>query len=78
MTLDPRYSIFLSLGLAVLGYLSGVGALLTDLGMNPTQVKVVMALISLCLGLGNTINAVLTGIPSKDNQTGFIVKGPAK
>jgi hypothetical protein len=76
MTLDPRWSIFLSVGLAVLAYLNGAGALLTDLGMSATQVKVTMALISLVLGLGNTINAVLTGIPSKDNQTGFIVKGP--
>jgi hypothetical protein len=78
MTLDPRWSIFLSLFLAVLAYLNGIGALLTDLGLSPNQVKVTMALISLALGLGNTVNAVLSGIPSKDNQTGFIVKGPPK
>lgn len=76
MTIDPRWSIFLSLGLAILAFLSGVGSQLTDLGLPPSTVKAVLASITILLGVGNSINAVLTGIPSKDNQTGFIVKGP--
>lgn len=78
MTIDPRWSIFLSLGLAVLAFLSGVGSQLTDLGLQPSTVKAVLATITILLGIGNSINVVLTGIPAKDNTTGFIVKGPPK
>ncbi len=78
MTLDPRWSIFLSLSLAILAFLSGAGASLTDLGLQPAQVKALLALITLLLGVGNAVLAVLTGIPSKDNTTGFLVKGPPK
>ncbi len=78
MTLDPRWSIFLSLSLAILAFLSGAGASLTDLGLQPQEVKGVLALITLLLGVGNAVLAVLTGIPSKDSTTGFLVKGPPK
>ncbi len=78
MTLDPRWSIFLSLSLAVLAFLAGAGSQLTDLGLQPTQVKAILSIITIFLGIGNAVNAVLSGIPSKDNQTGFIVKGPPK
>ena len=74
MTLDPRWSIFLSLGLAILGFLAGAGSQFTDLGLSPTAVKATLSLITLCLGIGNAVNAVLAGIPSKDSTTGFIVK----
>ena len=40
MTLDPRWSICLSLVLAVLAYLAGIGPLLTDLGLSAVHVKV--------------------------------------
>ena len=76
MTLDPRWSIFLACFLALLGYFAGAGSLLTDIGFDPGSVKKFLALITLFMGAGNTVLAVLTGIPSKDNQTGFIVKGP--
>lgn len=76
MTIDPRWSIFLSLGLAILAFLSGVGSQLTDLGLGPQTVKAILATITIFLGIGNSVNVVLTGIPSKDNRTGFIVKGP--
>ncbi len=78
MTLDPRWSIFLSLGLAILAFMAGAGSSLTDLGLQPSEVKAILAVITIFLGVGNSINAVLSGIPSKDNQTGFIVKGPPK
>lgn len=78
MTIDPRWSIFLSLFLAILGFLAGAGSQFTDLGLQPAMVKALLSLITLALGIGNAINAVLAGIPSKDNTTGFIVKGPPK
>ena len=78
MTLDPRWSIFLSLSLAILAFLSGASASLGDLGLTPTQTKHILAGITILLGIGNAVNAVLSGIPSKDNQTGFLVKGPPK
>lgn len=78
MTVDPRWSIFLSLGLAILGFLAGAGSQFTDLGLDPHTVKALLSLCTLLLGIGNAVNAVLAGIPSKDNQTGFIVKGPPK
>lgn len=78
MTIDPRWSIFLSLSLSCLAFLAGAGSSLTDLGLQPATVKAMLAMITIFLGIGNAVNAVLTGIPSKDNQTGFIVKGPPK
>ncbi len=78
MTLDPRYSIILSLLLAGGGFLSGSAALLTDTGLDPTTIKHFLAWDALGTGMGNVVLAVLTGIPSKDNKTGFIIKGPDK
>lgn len=71
MTLDPRWSVFLSLSLAILGVLGGSAAQFTDLGFQPTTVKAVLALITMLLGIGNAVNAVLGMIPSKDAKTGF-------
>ncbi len=78
MTIDPRWSIFLSLTLSVMAFMAGAGSSLTDLGLQPAQVKAILALITILLGIGNAVNAVLTGIPSKDNTTGFLIKGPPK
>ena len=78
MTIDPRWSIILSLSLAVLGFLAGAGSQFADLGLQPATVKALQAAILLILGVGNAVNTVLTGIPAKDNTTGFIVKGPPK
>lgn len=76
MTIDPRWSIYLSLTLSVLGILAGSSTQFSDLGMSPHTTKAILALVTLLLGIGNAVNAVLTGIPSKDNSTGFLVKGP--
>ena len=78
MTIDPRWSICLSLALAILGVLAGGASQFTDLGLDIHTVKAIQASIILLLGVGNAINTVLTGIPSKNNTTGFIVKGPDK
>ncbi len=78
MTLDPRWSIVLAATLALMGYVASAGSTFTDMGLDPATIKKVLAGITLLMGAGNTVLAVLTGIPSKDNTTGFIVKGPPK
>jgi len=64
MTIDPRWSVFLSITLAILAFLSGAGAQFTDLGLTQGEVKAVLAAIALILGIGNAVNAVLAAIPS--------------
>lgn len=80
MTVDPRWSFYLSLTLAIGGFLGGAGAQFTDLGLSSATVKAVLALIALLLGIGNAVNAVLAAIPSKDSKTGFYLapKGDPK
>lgn len=67
MTIDPRWSFWLSLSLAVLAFLSGAGASFTDLGLSPSAVKGLMGLAAILLGIGNAVNAVLAAIPSKSD-----------
>lgn len=58
-TVDLKWVLVLSLFLAVLGFLVGAGSQFTDLGMSAIQVKAVIALCVLLLGMGNAINSVL-------------------
>lgn len=67
MTIDPRWSFWLSIALATLAFLSGASSQFTDLGLEPTQVRAVLALITILLGVGNAVNAVLAAIPSKSD-----------
>ena len=76
MTIDPRWSFFLSLGLAILGFLGGASAQFTDLGLPTVQVKAILAFITLLLGVGNAVNAVLAAIPSKAGQDNKFYFGP--
>lgn len=76
MTLDPRWSIFLGLFISIMGYVVGIGGLLTDAGLDPVAGKHVLAYAAISFGLLNTIQTFLTGIPSKNSTTGFLVKGP--
>jgi len=76
MTLDPRWSIFLSIALAICGFLAGAGSQFTDLGLDPKVVKAVLALITLMMGIGNAVNAVLAAIPSASGQTKGFYLGP--
>lgn len=78
MTIDPRWAVGLTLFIAILNFLSGATTSFTDLGLSPVDVKHLMAAINLAAGILGIIATVLTGIPSKDNKTGFIVKGPDK
>lgn len=71
MTIDPRFSFYLSLALAILGFLAGASAQFADLGLSAITTKAILAALTLCLGVGNAINAVLAAIPSKDAKTGF-------
>ncbi len=76
MTIDPRYSVWLSVFLAVLAYLSSASTTLVNLGLSQHVTTVVLALISLLLGIGNTINAVLGSIPSQPGATHQFYLGP--
>lgn len=78
MTIDPRWSIFLSLSLAILAFLGSAGSQFADLGLQPHTVKAILALITLVLGIGNAVNAVLAGIPAPNSTTGFLIKPPVK
>ena len=72
MTIDPRWCIFISLGLAIMQFLGTASAQLIDAGMNPTTVKHFLAWLSIFSGVGNLVVAALAGIPSKDNTTGML------
>jgi hypothetical protein len=76
MTIDPRFSFWLSISLAVMGFLSCAGGQFTDLGLEPVKVKALLALIALIIGVGNAINAVLAAIPSPAGQTKGFYLGP--
>ena len=63
MTVDPRYSFYLSLGLAILGFLAGASAQFSDLGLSPTTTKAILAAISLLRTdpfTGEILNASIT------------------
>lgn len=76
MTIDPRWSFWLSITLAVIGFLSGAGSQFTDLGFDPHAVKAIIALCALVMGIGNAINAILAAIPSASGQTKGFYLGP--
>lgn len=76
MTIDPRWSFWLSLVLAICGFLGGASTQFTDLGLAPTTVKAILALLALLLGVGNAVNAVLAAIPSAAGQTKGFYLGP--
>ncbi len=76
MTLDPRWSIFLGLALALMGYFAGIAGLLTDAGWDPVLVKHVLSYTLILFGALNTVQAFISGVPSKNSTTGFIVSPP--
>ena len=76
MTIDPRWSIFLSLGLAILAFLASSSAAFSDLGLSAREVKGIAAVITLLLGVGNSVNAVLGAIPSKSGTSAGFYLGP--
>lgn len=76
MTIDPRWSFWLSMTLAVLGFLAGAGGSYADLGLSEHAVKGILGLTTLCLGIGNAVNAVLAAIPSKSGEPSKFYLGP--
>ena len=76
MTIDPRWSFWLSVTLAMLAFLAGAGGSYADLGMSERTVKAILGLTTILLGIGNSVNAVLTAIPSKPGVTSQFYLGP--
>ena len=60
MTVNLKWILILSMTLAALSFLVGAGSQFTDLGLPPAEVKAIIALFVLLLGIGNSINSVLT------------------
>ena len=59
MTVNLKWVLILSMVLAVLGFLVGAGAQFTDLGLTQAEVKAIVAICVLFLGMGNAVNSVL-------------------
>ena len=57
--MNMKYTLGVSMFLAVMSFLIGIGGQLTDLGLTPVQVKAIIALFVILLGIGNSINSVL-------------------
>ena len=76
MTIDPRWSIFLGLFISILAYVGAAGALLLDMGLDATMEKRLIACVLFTFGLLNTVQTFLTGVPSKNSTTGFLVSPP--
>lgn len=68
MTVDPRYSFWLSVFLAVLGVLAGSATQFSNLGLSAHTVQAILAIIVLLNGVGNAVNAILAAIPSRDTN----------
>lgn len=75
MTIDPRIGLYLSVLMAMLAFIVGAGATLTDL-FGPETTKIVLAISTLVLGVGNAVNAVLHAIPSKPGAASEFPLGP--
>lgn len=59
MNVDLKWVLIVSIFLSVMGFLVGISAELTDLGFNEHQVKAIIAIFVILLGVGNSINSVL-------------------
>jgi hypothetical protein len=77
MTIDPRVGFYLSLFLAVCGFLAGAGTQFTALFGDHTA-NIILAVTVLLLGCGNAVNAVLHAIPSKPGANDEFLLGPKK
>jgi hypothetical protein len=75
MTVDPRIGMWLSIALAIIGFLSGAGTQLTAI-FGPNATNIILASSVLLMGLGNAVNAVLHMIPSGPNKSSEFPLGP--
>jgi hypothetical protein len=69
VTINPKWGIALSVLLAVLAFLATSQDTISEL-FGPNATPKVIALITLTLGIGNAINAVLHAIPSQSGPAG--------
>lgn len=67
MTIDPRIGLWLSLVAAVLSFLVGASATMTDL-FGADHAKTIIGVTVLLNGVINAVNAVLHAIPSQPNR----------
>lgn len=73
MTIDPRVGFYFSLFLAIVSYMSGAAAVLTDI-LGAERAHLIVALSLFFLGIGNSINVVLHAIPSQSTSDPKIAK----
>jgi hypothetical protein len=73
MTSTRIASLALTIFLAIMGYLIGIGTQLTDLGLDPIHIKALIAVFTILLGMGNSVNAVLIsfGMSASNTQQAF-------
>lgn len=77
MTIDPRWAVALAMLIAFWNFFTSFSGL-SDLGINPADLKRVIAWGDLFAGFAGIATGFLAGVPSKDNKTGFFIKGPDK
>ena len=63
MTISPKYGMWLSIILAIIGVMAGASTQLTTIFGEHTA-NIILAVAVLLLGAGNAVNAVLHMIPS--------------
>ena len=71
MTVDPRWSFFLSLFISILNFLAGSTAQFVALGISQTTLTAILATVTLATGVLSLVNTALAAIPSRDAHTGF-------
>jgi len=69
MTISPKVGMWMSIALAVIGFLAGGGTELTTIFGEHTT-NIILAVSTLILGAGNAVNAVLHMIPSQNGPVG--------
>lgn len=58
-TINPKWTLILTIALAILGFLAGASSQFTDMGLSEHWVKFILAWFTLVLGIGNAANSVL-------------------
>jgi hypothetical protein len=75
MTIDPRVGFYLSIVLAMIGFMAGAGTQLTTL-FGPDMANKILAVCVMVLGAGSAVSAVLHAIPSKAGAINEFPLGP--